>query len=249
MGPKMKAMVLAAGLGTRLLPLTNNMPKALIPVAGVPLLEIVLRRLTAAGFDEIIINAHHHSEQIINFIQKSTFPGVRIEISVEKELLDTGGGLKKAAWFFDDEQPFLLHNVDVLTDMDYSVMLNFQKSHDGLATLAVRKRKSSRYLIFDTEGRLCGWKSEQNEEVRMAVPCRGISHDYAFSGIHVISPKLFAWFEENEVFSIIDIYLKAAAQGAAVFAFPSDQWRWLDAGKPNDLQNAEGLAASLIAKF
>ena len=244
----MKAMILAAGLGTRLLPLTKDKPKALIPLAGVPLLEIVLRRLIAANFNEIIINAHHYCEQIIDFIHKNDFPGIRIEISVEEKLLDTGGALKKAAWFFDDNQPFLLHNVDVLTDMDYSALLDFHKKHNALATLAVRKRKSSRYLLFDDEGRLCGWKSARDSEIKMAYPTQRKLYEYAFSGIHVISPALFAWFEEQEVFSIIDTYLKAAGQEAAIYAFPSDQWRWLDAGKKDDMQQAERLAVSLLAK-
>lgn len=245
----MKAMILAAGLGTRLLPLSKDRPKALIPVAGSPLLEIVLRRLIAAGFDEIIINAHHYAEQISDFIHKHEFPDIRIEISVEETLLDTGGGLKNAAWFFDDNQPFLLHNVDVLTDMDYSVLMNSQKRHSALATLAVRKRKSSRYLLFDDQGKLCGWKSERDGKVIMAVPTKGRLQEFAFSGIHVISPKLFDYFEQEDIFSIIDTYLKAAAQGAAIFAFPSDQWQWLDAGKLNNLQHAESLANSILAKF
>jgi len=242
----MKAMILAAGKGTRLLPLTKSIPKALVPVAGIPLLEIVLRRLIIYGFNEVIINVHHHAEQIIKFVQKKNHFNIRIEISKENTLLDTGGGLKNAAWFFDDDQPFLLHNVDVLTDMDYHAMLDFHKKRRALATLAVRKRESSRYLLFDEKESLCGWKSGSSEEVKTTGREKGQVRAYAFSGIHVISPQLFRWFGGESEFSIIDTYLKAAEQGASILAFPSDQWRWMDAGKREDLDRAEQLTREII---
>ncbi len=241
----MKAMILAAGLGTRLLPLTKTIPKALIPLNGVPLLEIVIHRLKNAGFNEIIVNAHHHPEQIRDFIGEKSFPGLRIEISFEEELLDTGGALKKAAWFFDDGQPFLLHNVDVLTDMDYTAMMDFHRRREAVATLAVRKRKSSRYMLFESEGKLSGWKSIKTNEVKEVGPLKKNLEEYAFSGIHVVSPKLFEYFSKESTFSIIDTYLQAAKQGAAIYAFPTNQWRWIDAGKLGDLPEAEKLARKL----
>src|SRR5580765_2436736 len=162
----MKAMVLAAGLGTRLRPLTNDRPKALVEVAGRTLLEIALTRLTAFGVSEVIVNVHHFADMVVEYLKARQNFGMRIEISREDELLDTGGGLKKAAWFFQEgssgnDEPFLLHNVDVISTIDLSRMVKSHRSSRALATLAVQDRETSRYLLFDDAGELCGRRTGQ----------------------------------------------------------------------------------------
>lgn len=158
----MKAMILAAGLGTRLLPLTDERPKALVMVAGRTLLEIVLARLRAFGVREVIVNAHHYAEMIIEYLKANDHFGMRIEVSREEELLDTGGGLKKAAYFFSDSlEPFILHNVDVISTIDLGRMMRFHTEENALATLAVQERESSRLLLFDEPGLLCGRRAER----------------------------------------------------------------------------------------
>src|SRR5690242_13780584 len=160
-GAKMKAMILAAGLGTRLRPLTNDRPKALVELAGRTLLEITLARLRAFGIQEVIINVHHFAEKVVDYLQANKNFGMRIEISREEVLLDTGGGLKKAAWFFLEDaisrsEPFILHNVDVISTINLVKMVEAHQASDALATLAVQKRESSRQVLFDEHLQLCG---------------------------------------------------------------------------------------------
>ncbi|RMG16441.1 MAG: nucleotidyltransferase family protein, partial [Bacteroidetes bacterium] len=187
----MKAMIFAAGLGTRLRPLTHHRPKALVEVGGKCLLEIVIRRLLAHGFEEIVVNVHHFAGQVEAFLAQHAGFGARIAISDERSLLlDTGGGLRQAAWFFD-EQPFLVHNVDVLSDIDLTAMYQAHLQSGALATLACRRRQSSRYLLFDEQNHLCGWKNVKSGEVRMSRQVKSC-HPLAFSGIHVIDPNIFA---------------------------------------------------------
>lgn len=227
----MKAMILAAGLGTRLRPLTNAIPKALVEVEKRPLLEIVLTRLIEAGVTEVIINVHHFPEQIEQYLQSKADFGIRIELSHEATLLDTGGGLKKAGYFFDDGQPFFLHNVDVLSDIDLNEMYRFHLAHGGLATLAVNRRETSRYLIFDREDKLCGWKSLENKSTIMAGQPVGKTQDLAFCGIHVISPKLLEMMTEAGAFSIFQSYLRLAKADEKIVAFRVDRYQWQDVGK------------------
>jgi len=186
----MKAMVLAAGLGTRLRPLTNDRPKALVEVAGRALLEIALTRVHDFGVHEAIVNTHHFAEMIWAYLKEHDNFGMRIEISHEDELLDTGGGLKKAAWFFlesgDSGEPFLLHNVDVISTVDLGRMLQFHKQQSALATMAVQDRTTSRPLLFDESGRLRG-RAGKSERVTDGGKIQAL----AFSGIHVISPRIF----------------------------------------------------------
>lgn len=237
----MKAMILAAGLGTRLRPLTNDRPKALVEVAGHTLLEITLRRLAAFGIHEVIINVHHFAEMVVAYLNKNNNFGVRIEISREDDvLLDTGGGLKQAAWFFlqdrQPSEPFLLHNVDVISTIDFARMLTFHRDHDALATLAVQQRETSRHLLFDERGRLCGRQTGANppEIVRPSQQLTAL----AFSGIHVISPQLLSLITERGVFSIVTTYLRLAAEGHRILAFHADQYNWRDLGKPENLTQA-----------
>jgi len=218
----MKAMVLAAGLGTRLRPLTDSRPKALVEVAGRTLLEITLERLRAFGIHDVIINVHHFAEMMVDYLKANGNFGMHIEISREELLLDTGGGLKKAAWFFrDDAEPFVLHNVDVISTVDLQRMAQFHKNAQALATLAVQDRHTSRPLAFDDHLQL-----------------RGRGPGLAFSGIHVISPRLLSMLTEEGAFSIINSYLRLAAQGEKILGFSTDEYYWRDLGKPDDLMQA-----------
>src|SRR6202166_1675256 len=200
----MKAMVLAAGLGTRLRPLTDNRPKALVEVAGRTLLEITLSRLRTFGINEVIINVHHFADAVVDYLKTNSNFGMRVEISREEVLLDTGGGLKKAAYFFLEDssrfEPFILHNVDVISTIDLQRMAQFHTEHQALATLAVQDRKTSRYLLFDEELQLCGRRSGSDHKTEL-VRCAQQTQALAFSGIHVISPQLFAMMTEEGVFS------------------------------------------------
>jgi NDP-sugar pyrophosphorylase family protein len=243
----MKAMVLAAGLGTRLRPLTNDRPKALVAVAGRTLLEITLRRLRAFGVSEVIVNAHHHAEMIVDYLKANNNFGMQIEVSCEDKLLDTGGGLKKAAHFFSDspQEPFILHNVDVLSAIDLGRMMRFHTQHGALATLAVQQRETARYLLFDEQGLLCGRRVKRAElsEDEMTRPAAN-AHALAFSGIHVISPQIFTNMKEEGAFSIIDAYLNLASQGENILAFRADEWYWRDLGRLENILQAEQDMAS-----
>ena len=237
----MRAMILAAGLGTRLRPLTNDRPKALVEVAGHTLLEITLRRLASFGIQEVIINVHHFADMVVDYLNKNRNFGMRVEISREDDvLLDTGGGLKKAARFFlQDRQPsdpFLLHNVDVISAIDFARMLTFHRDNDALATLAVQHRDTSRQLLFDERGRLCGRQTGTNalEIVRPSQQFTGL----AFSGIHILSPQLLSLITEQGVFSIVTTYLRLAAEGHRILAFHADQYYWRDLGKPENVTQA-----------
>jgi mannose-1-phosphate guanylyltransferase len=220
----MKAMVLAAGLGTRLRPLTNSRPKALVEVGGRTLLEITLSRLKSFGVRDVIVNVHHFPDMIVEYLKANENFGMHIEISKEEVLLDTGGGLKKAGWFFQNksDEPFILHNVDVITNIDLHRMLEFHQKHQPLATLAMQKRKTSRYLLFDAEGRLCGKSPTPDPRFQ----------SLGFSGIHVISPRLVSMMPSEEVFSIITCYVDLAARGEKILAFPADEYCWKDMGRP-----------------
>jgi mannose-1-phosphate guanylyltransferase len=247
---KMKAMILAAGLGSRLRPLTDNRPKALVEVNGRTMLEITLSRLRSVGVREVIVNVHHFADMIVEYLKTNDNFGMRIEVSREEVLLDTGGGLKKAAYFFadrnegegenKDEEPFILHNVDVLSTIDLRRMVQFHTANRALATLAVQDRKTSRYLLFDDllddQLQLCGRQSEGKhpEIVRPSEHTRPL----AFSGIHVISPRLLAMMTEVGVFSIITSYLRLAAQQEKLLAFRADEYYWRDLGKPDNLERA-----------
>jgi NDP-sugar pyrophosphorylase family protein len=234
----MKAMILAAGLGTRLRPLTDDRPKALVEVAGHTLLQITLRRLQHFGVREVIVNVHHFADLVVAYLKKNDNFGMRVEISREDVLLDTGGGLKKAAWFFqeDSNEPFLLHNVDVISTIDFPRMLLFHRKNHALATLAVQERETSRYLLFDERGGLCGRRARDREPeiVRSSAHLQG----RAFSGLHVISPRLFSMIDEEGAFSIIATYLRLAAQGENICAFPADEYYWRDLGKPENVAQA-----------
>jgi NDP-sugar pyrophosphorylase family protein len=239
----MRAMILAAGLGTRLHPLTDDRPKALVGIQGRTLLEITLARLRAFGVREAIVNVHHFADMIVDYLAAKQNFGMRIEISREDMLLDTGGGLKKAAWFFledsrERDEPFLLHNVDVLSTIDLGRMVQFHKEHQALATLAVQERKSSRYLLFDERGQLCGRRFEREDHTELTRPAEPLKA-LAFCGIHVISPRLLQMMIEEGAFSIIETYLRLAAQQEKLLAFRADEYYWRDLGTFASLQLAQ----------
>jgi NDP-sugar pyrophosphorylase family protein len=238
----MKAMVLAAGLGTRLRPLTDDKPKALVMVAGKTLLEITLMTLRSFGVDEVIVNVHHFADMVCDYLDENGNFGMHIEISHEDvELLDTGGGLKKAAWFFLEDsadEPFILHNVDVLSTIDLARMIQQHNEQGALATLAIQDRETSRYLLFDEKGLLCGRRKGCDGPAEMARPATH-AQALAFGGIHVISPRLLTEMREEGAFSIIDSYLNLATSGEKIAAFRADEYYWRDLGRPENIAEAE----------
>ena len=235
----MKAMILAAGLGVRLRPLTNDRPKALVEIGSRTLLEITLSRLRALGVRDVIINVYYFADRILEYLENNRNFGINIEISREETLLDTGGGLKKAAYFFlndsaGPEEPFLLHNVDVISTIDLERMLRFHVEKRALATLAVQNRQTNRYLLFNEQLELCGRRSDDGQKTEMARPSEE-PLALAFSGIHVISPRLLEQMSEEGAFSIITTYLRLAAAGERIQAFRADEYYWRDVGRPEDL--------------
>jgi NDP-sugar pyrophosphorylase family protein len=239
---RMRAMILAAGLGTRLRPLTDDRPKALVELAGRTFLEITLTRLCAFGITEFIINVHHFADQVIDYLKSKKNFGMRIEISREVILLDTGGGLKNASWFFLEDparldEPFVLHNVDVISTIDLKRMLQFNRDNRALATLAVQSRESSRQLLFNKDLQLCGRRASRDLEPEIVRPSPHLQA-LAFSGIHLISPRLLPLLTEEGIFSIIPSYLRLAARGEKILAFRADNYYWRDLGRPSDLTQA-----------
>jgi NDP-sugar pyrophosphorylase family protein len=232
----MKAMILAAGRGSRLRPLTDHCPKALVEINGVPMLELAIRRLRKAGVNEIVVNVWHLADMIVAFLRAKGDFGIRIEVSREAELLDTGGGLKQAAPFFDDGQPFFLHNVDVVTDLDLERLYRFHLERSPLATLAVQSRPSGRYLLFDDGGQLCGWESVEERRREWAAAPVERPESLAFTGIQVISPALLPRMGEDRVFPIIRTYLELAGRGERIQAYRADGAYWADIGGPARLE-------------
>jgi NDP-sugar pyrophosphorylase family protein len=232
----MTAMILAAGKGTRLRPLTDNAPKALINIDGKPLLQHAIEKIKSARIDDVVINVHHFAEMIIDFIAENDNFGISIKISDEREeLLDTGGGIKKAAQLFQKAKPILIYNADILSDIDLRAMIETHKQTDSIATLAVRNRKTSRYLLFK-DGKLAGkYDTRQN----ISIPA-GLNHEeydkFGFSGIHVISPELLDLIEETGVFSITDVYLRLA-QEYSIQGFDHSEGTWFDCGKYEEIKD------------
>jgi NDP-sugar pyrophosphorylase family protein len=251
----MKAMILAAGMGTRLRPLTDDRPKALVTVAGRTLLEIAIARLRGFDVRELIVNTHHYAEMILEYLKAHDNFGMRIEVSREEVLLDTGGGLKNAAHFFLDsrgnlQEPFLVHNVDVMSTIDLRRMIRFHTEHGALATLAVQDRETSRPLLFDELGQFRGRAAGRHTQAgdgraQLAVPAQSLQA-LAFSGIHVLSPRIFAQMEQEGAFSIIDAYVHLASQGERIIGFRADGSYWRDLGRPEGvLQAARDVATGV----
>ena len=240
-----EAMIFAAGLGTRLRPLTDSMPKALVPVCGKPLLQIVIDRLVSFGIRDIVVNVHHFAGMIEDYLASHPVPGVKVRISDEREqLMDTGGGILHAENLLGADR-FLVHNVDIISDLDLEWLDSSVRS-DALATLAVSERKTSRYLLFDDDMRLKGWTNISTGEVRSPYPdldpsrCRR----YAFSGIHIISHDIFRAFRDKGFcgkFPIMDFYLRAAAEYPVYGAVP-ERLELADVGKPETLARAREMS-------
>jgi NDP-sugar pyrophosphorylase family protein len=241
-------MVLAAGLGTRLRPLTDDRPKALVMVAGRTLLEITLARLREFGVREVVVNAHHHAEMIVAYLEANGNFGMHIEVSREETLLDTGGGLKKAAAFFlrdGGDEAFLVHNVDVISAIDLGAMVRAHDGQGALATLAVAARKASRYLEFDEAGELCGRVTAADGDEALEA---GAGAALAFSGIHVIAPRIFGRMREEGAFSIIDAYLRLAGEGETIRAFRADGVYWRDLGRVESVAAADRDVADGVVR-
>ncbi len=241
-------MIFAAGLGTRLRPLTNDRPKALVEVGGVSLLEINIRRLIHFGVTEIIINTHHFAEKIAAFLHAKNNFGIRIEISHEAEKpLETGGGLKQAAWFFDDNQPFLVCNADILSNIDLTKLYQFHCQSDALATYAIQQRDTSRYMLHDSNLRLCGWLNSKTKTVKMSRQAPVLTM-FSFSCFHVINPQIFEAIPNTDYFSIIDWYLQLA-DNQKIMGYRHDNDLWCDVGKPETLAEAESVAKVLLSEI
>ena len=238
-------MIFAAGLGTRMKPLTNTMPKALVPVSGVPLLEIVIRRLIFFGIKDIIINVHYMAEQIEDFLAKKNNFDVNIVISDEREkVLETGGGLKKAQWFFDDKKPFLVCNTDILCDIDIHKLKAQHTVNQSIATLAVQKRTTSRYLLFDEKNNLSGWLNTKSGEVKLSRNESKKLQMLAFSSFQILETKIFDYLpKDKDVFSTIDLFL-AVSEKEIVKAYETTA-KWLDVGTPQNILQAEELLKEL----
>jgi NDP-sugar pyrophosphorylase family protein len=234
----MKAMILAAGLGTRLRPLTEDRPKALVQLGEKTLLEIAISRLREFGVNDVVVNVHHFADSVIEFLRRNENFGIHIEVSREEILLDTGGGLKNAGWFFaGDTEPFILHNVDVISTIDLREMLRSHTDRGALATLAVKERPTSRYLLFDEHLQLCGRRLVRDQKLEVV---REVEHplELAFAGIHIISPRFLALMTESGAFSIIASYLRIAGLGEKILGFRADDYSWSDLGTPENLKDA-----------
>jgi NDP-sugar pyrophosphorylase family protein len=227
----MKAMILAAGYGTRLKPLTDKKPKALIEIKGIPLIEIIIKRLIKYGYTDIIINLHHLAEQVVQFFEQKRYFGINIEFSDESsELLDTGGGILKAKWFFNDNQPFLVYNVDVVSDINLDHLLEYHLKNKALATLAVRDRQTYRKLLFDSDNQLCQWINTLTGEEKISREPANKSGLFAYSGIQILNPQIFKYITESGAFSVIDLYLRLAKEHI-IKGFVHNSGYWFDLGK------------------
>lgn len=235
----MKAMIFAAGLGTRLAPLTNTMPKAMVPINNKPMLQHQIEKLRSFGCDYIVINVHHFAEQIINFVKNNDF-GVKIEISDESDLLlNTGGGLKNVKRFFNEGDNFLIHNVDIFSDIDLKALYDYHCSSKNVATLAVMHRESSKHLLFDAENRLCGWKDLKNDKSIITIE-RDNYDEMAFSGIYVCNYRIFDLIDNEGSFPIIPELLKIS-KNHRIGGYVHDKNQVLDVGKIDVIKKIENM--------
>ena len=236
----MKAFILAAGLGTRLYPFTSDRPKALVELAGITLLERAIKKVQELEVSEIVINIHHFGSQIIEFLEVNHNFNVPVTISDERDtLLDTGGAILHARPFLDEIEPFLVYNVDVLTSMHLTDLLAFHKLKGGLATMAVRTRITDRYLVFNKDMLLSGWRNVKTGEEKL-VGQADLLENFAFSGIQIIQPKLFPLITESGKFSVIQMYLRLAAVND-IYGYHDTSDYWMDLGKPDQLLAAEKM--------
>ncbi len=237
----MKAMIFAAGLGTRLQNETSDKPKALVKIGDKTLLQLAIEKLKKEGINEIVVNVHHFSELVIFFIKTHDF-GIPVHISDEtKMLLNTGGGLKKAAPFLLGKEPILIYNVDILSSLKLTDVITEHKKTGALATLVVRQRNTQRYLKFDDQKKLVGWINKKSGDIRTSIPENfENATEMAFSGIHIIQPQIFDLMPPKEQFSIIDLYLELA-KTHKIKGYFDDSEMWMDVGKPEQLKEARKM--------
>lgn len=236
----MDAMILAAGLGTRLRPLTHDVPKALVKVGDICMLERVADRLVAAGADRLVVNIHHHGDRVVEFLDGWSRPGVEVRISREDpEVLETGGGLKHARDLFRRDAPFFLHNVDVISTVDLDALYGHHREESPLATLAVSSRETSRALLFDDEG-LYGHQNRDGSVTEARSPV-GKPRPLGFSGIHVLEPRILDLVEEEGKFSIIPVYMRLVAQGERILPWDIEDALWVDVGTHERLARARKI--------
>ncbi|HSV76860.1 MAG TPA: sugar phosphate nucleotidyltransferase [Bacteroidales bacterium] len=245
----MKAMIFAAGLGTRMHPVSEHTPKALVAPAGKPMLQLVAEKLIKAGATHIIVNTHHHSEKVRNFVNRLHYPGVNFSISDESDLLlDTGGGLLKAKELLDGNDPIILHNVDILSDVDLAAMLQFHQKNEPLVTLAVSNRAAGRVFLWDGL-QLAGWENTKTgQKILCKTSKETILRPIAFSGIHIVSPKIFSLITETGVFSLTPLYLRLG-QNQKIIAFEHNPEKWIDIGTPEKMQAARLLLEQFPGVF
>lgn len=236
----MKAMIFAAGLGKRLGKITESIPKALVDINGRSVLHLAVDRCTSYGFDDIIINVHHFADLVEEEVSRLNKLGFRISVSDERDmLLENGGGLFKAKWFFDNN-PFLLYNVDIISDLDLSALYRLHVQKRGLATLAVRHRPGKRYILVDEEGRLKGWRNiETGEEILAGVTTSADLSVIAFSSMHIVEPEIFNYMKDGK-YSMIDLYLELAADHK-IHSLKHDEGYWVDIGTPESLERVRKL--------
>lgn len=241
----MKAMILAAGQGTRLKPLTDHIPKPLVRFNGVPLLEIIINRLFVSGIDGIVINIHHMADQVLEFLKKKDYYNGRVVISDERDrLMDTGGGVLKARDLLYSDEPFLLHNVDVLTNLDISQLIMYHKTEKALITIAVKKRPTSRLLLFDENNRLAGWCHNETGEMRIVREYKGELSSYGNSCVYIFNSEFFDLVDNQEPVSLTDIYLELARQHT-IKAFIHNDDYWYNLGLYESFMNAESVMKDL----
>jgi NDP-sugar pyrophosphorylase family protein len=235
----MKAMIFAAGLGKRLGRITESLPKALVDVNGKTVLQMAVEKCSFYGFDDIIINVHHFADMVEDEVKRLNKMGFRISVSNEREmLLENGGGLYKARGFFDNN-PFLLYNVDIISDLDLNVLFRLHLAKKGLATLAVRHRPGKRFLLIDSEGQLRGWRNiSTGQQILAGVEDDGLS-EIAFSSMHIVEPEIFNHMKEG-VYSMIDLYLKLASEHQ-IYTLKHDEGYWIDVGTPESLELVRNL--------
>jgi NDP-sugar pyrophosphorylase family protein len=235
----MKAMIFAAGLGKRLGSITESLPKALVDVNGKTVLQMAVEKCTFYGFDDIIINVHHFADMVEDEVKKLNKMGFCISVSDEREmLLENGGGLYRAREFFDNH-PFLLYNVDIISDLDLNVLFRLHIEKKGLATLAVRHRPGKRFLLIDNEGQLRGWRNiSTGQQILAGVKDDGLS-EIAFSSMHIVEPEIFNYMHEG-IYSMIDLYL-TLAQDHQIYTLKHNEGYWIDVGTPESLEQVRNL--------
>jgi NDP-sugar pyrophosphorylase family protein len=231
----MKAMIFSAGLGKRLGEITETIPKALVNINGKTALHIAVEKCSAYGFDDIIINVHHFADKVEDEVVKLKSLGFRISISDEREkLLETGGGLFKARWFFD-KNPFLIYNVDIISDLDLRVLYKYHLEKRGMATLAVRHRAGNRFFLIDKEGIIRGWRNKSSGEQILALPSADDLTEIAFSGIHIVDSKIFNYMQDG-IYTMTSLYLKLATD-LKIYTLLDDSGYWGDIGTPENLES------------